>query len=67
MNAPTDLHPRQLDAARARMDAAKVAFSEAAAAGLRGDADAADRATAAFRELEAAHADLRRLTDRAPA
>lgn len=66
MNAPTDQHLRQLDAARERMDRAKHQFTIAAEAGIRGDKDAADKASAAFRELESARAELRRLTDMAP-
>lgn len=59
-------HLRALDRARNRLDAAKAEFSAAAQAGLRGDKDAAERAGAAYREVEAARLALRALTDQAP-
>jgi hypothetical protein len=62
-----ELYLRQLDAARRRMDAAKHGFTLAAEAGIRGDKDAADKASAAVRELEAARAELRRLVDQVAA
>lgn len=61
MNAVTDLHLRQLDVARERMDAAKAQFTDAAQAALRGDPGASDLASAALLELTVAREALRRL------
>ena len=59
-------HLAQLDAARARMAAAKAKFTEAAQAAQRNDPGSGELCTAAIEELNSARAELRRLTDQAP-
>lgn len=61
--APTDLHLAQLDAARARMTAAKAKFTEAAQAAQRQDPDAGRLCADAIEELNQARAALRELTE----
>lgn len=61
-----DLHLKQLDAARSRVTAAKASFTAACEAAQRQDPDSGPRCSAALEELNAARAELRRLTDMAP-
>ncbi|HXS53295.1 MAG TPA: hypothetical protein VN782_12240 [Usitatibacter sp.] len=51
-----------IEAARARMDAAKARLSAAARAALAGDPQAEEIATVALREVDAARAELRILS-----
>lgn len=59
-------HLKALDRARERMAAAKQAFTAAAEAAQRQEPDAGKRCADAIDELNAARAELRRLTDQAP-
>lgn len=59
-------HLAALDRARDRLAAAKAAFTAACEAAQRQDPDSGPRCTAALAGLNAARAELRRLTDQAP-
>ena len=65
MSTPTDAHLKALDTARARMLAAKRAFTEAAAAAQRQEPESGRRCAEALEELNAARAELEQLTDQA--
>jgi hypothetical protein len=60
---PISIRRRQLEAADAKMRAAKDAFSHAALACLRGRADAVAKTRAALDQVEEARQEIARLSD----